>query len=58
MATDRNHAFTMGSFDIPHTLQEEIKDESCGGIDIEYNSCRFLFAAPVFGKFNPYFYAL
>jgi hypothetical protein len=36
MATDRNHAFTVGSFDILHTLQEEIKDESCGGIYIEY----------------------
>lgn len=30
IATDRNHAFTVGSFDILHTLQEEIKDESCG----------------------------
>lgn len=31
IATDRNHAFTVGSFDILHTLQEEIKEESCGG---------------------------
>lgn len=32
IASDRNHAFTVGSFDILHTIQEELKEESCGGI--------------------------
>ncbi|WAR18708.1 CO6A3-like protein [Mya arenaria] len=30
VATDRNHVFTVGSFSILHTLQVELKDQSCG----------------------------
>lgn len=29
MATDRNHVFTVGSFDILHTILDEIRDQSC-----------------------------
>lgn len=31
MATDRNHVFSVGSFDILHTIQDDLKDKSCGG---------------------------
>lgn len=57
MATDRNHVFNVGSFDILHTILDEIRDESCEGKNrIELNFNNVIALRKKWDKINQFLY--